>query len=413
MADAINLSDLSTDAQALIRRMLGLMKNARFPATDFNFVLVRMLATMVPGVLPCSWGGRIPPLTVPGRHRKLDAYVAAQDYPKTVPSPVFADLGCGFPPVTTVDTAHALPDWQIFGVDRFFAAYVVYDSEGHYACFDTKGRFQYFQPLMTRKGLAMYDDPAVTRKHFETLFKELAPRLQPSEGDAAGIAARNGHRLVHNQIREFETGNLTFVEADLEALELPPVQAIRCMNVLVYFAPPVRKEMLRQIGRLLGKDGLLIAGTSGFGMDARYTVYREAGGTVIPREFAFSLENLRSFGIMPYFTLHEGDREAALLADLMDTIRTDPSYWPALNSRVDALLAEKSISRRGADGYLQPPPEEMPRNVIRDKMAAMWRQLVAEGFLEGAREALERTGYEAWENAAGDIAIRPPADFYP
>jgi hypothetical protein len=116
---------------------------------------------------------------------------------------------------------------------------------------------------------------------------------------------------------------------------------------------------------------------------------------------------------MPYFTLHEGDREAALLADLMDTIRTDPSYWPALNSRVDALLAEKSISRRGADGYLQPPPEEMPRNVIRDKMAAMWRQLVAEGFLEGAREALERTGYEAWENAAGDIAIRPPADFYP
>lgn len=412
MAGAINLSDLSTDARALIRRMLRLMKRARFPATDFNFILVRMLATMVPGVLPCSWGGRIPPLTVPGRHRKLDAYISAQDYPRTAPSPVFADLGCGFPPVTTLDTARALPDWHVFGVDRFFAAYVVYDSEGHYACFDRKGLYQYFQPMMTRSGLALYDDPAATRKHFETLFEELAGQLQPEDG-AVGIAARNGHRLVHNQIREFETGNLTFVEADIASLQLPPAHAIRCMNVLIYFTPPVRKEMLRQIGRILGNDGLLIAGTSGFGIDARYTVYRKTDGVVIPSEFAFSFENLRSFGIMPYFTIHDGDREAALLADLLGTIRAEPSYWSALDKRVDALLAEKDISRRRSDGFLQPPPEEVPRSEIRDKLAAMWRQLVEEGFLEGALEVLERAGYEAWENAAGDIAIRPPADFYP
>ena len=296
MADTIKLPDLSSDARAFIRRMLGLMKSARFPATDFNPFLIRMLATMVPGVLPCSWGGRIPPLTVPGRHRKLDVYIAAHDWPSATP-PVFVDLGCGFPPVTTVDTAGALPYWRIFGVDRSFAPYVVYDSEGHYACFDAEGRYQYFQSMTTRSGLAMYADPEATRKHFEDLFEALAPQLPKPGNGMAQTAAWNGNRLIHNQISEFESANLTFLESEIEALTLPPVQAARCMNVLVYFTPPVQKEMLRKTGSLLGKDGMMIAGTSGFGIDARYTVYRQKNGDLIPSEFAFSFENLRSLGV--------------------------------------------------------------------------------------------------------------------
>ncbi|MDJ0889450.1 MAG: hypothetical protein QNI89_19290 [Desulfobacterales bacterium] len=411
MADTIDLPGQPKDARALMRRMLGLMKSARFPATDFNPFLTGMLATMVPGVLPCSWGGRIPPLTVPGRHRKLDVYVAAQDCPRTRPRPVFIDLGCGFPPVTTVDTARALPHWKIFGVDRFFATDVVYDNEGHYACFDAEGTYRYFQPMMTRSGMALYADPEATRKHFEKLFETLAPRL-PEPGDSTmGTAAWNGHRLVRNPIREFESGNLVFLEAEIQTLQLPPAKAARCMNVLVYFPPPVQKEILRTTGSFLSKGGLLIAGTSGFGIDARYTVYRQTDSGLIPSEFAFSFENLRSLGIMPYFAIHDGDREASLLADLMGAIRADPSYWPALNHRVDALLAQKRISRRDSEGFLQPPPEEISGSAIRDRMAAMWQQLVSEGYLSGALEALERAGFEAWENPAGDIAVRPPKDY--
>jgi hypothetical protein len=412
LADTIDFPGLPDDARALVRRMLGLMRKARFPATDINPFLTAMLATMVPGVLPCSWGGRIPPLTVPGRHRKLDVYVAAQDWSRMTSPPVLADLGCGFPPVTTVDTASALPHWRIFGVDRFFAAYVVYDSEGHYACFDAEGLYQYFQPMMTRSGLVMYADPQATRKHFETLFETLAPRLAQTGNSAVGTTAWNGHRLIRNPIREFESTNLTFVETAIEALTLPPVQAVRCMNVLIYFKLPVQREMLRKTAALLEKNGLLIAGTSGFGIDSRYTVYRETDGALIPREFAFSFENLRSLGIMPYFTIHAQDREAALLADLMSAIRAAPSYWPVFSKRVDTLMAQKCIGRRDADGFLQPPPEEIPRSEIRERMAAMWQQLVSEGFFDGAIKTLESAGYEAWENAAGDIAVRPPPDFY-
>ncbi|MDJ0667151.1 MAG: CheR family methyltransferase [Desulfobacterales bacterium] len=413
MAEVIALPQMPIDAQALIRRMLALMQRARYPVTDFNFFLIQMLATMVPGVLPCSWDGRIPPLTVPGRHRKLDAYVAAQDWPTTAIPPVFVDLGCGFPPVTTVDTAGMLPDWKVYGVDRFFAEYVVYDSKGHYACFDSGGRYHYFQPRMSPEGMAMYADPEATQAHFETLFEELLPLLPNTAGDASTTVTRNAHQLVRHQISEFETENLVFVQAEIDTLELPPARVVRCMNVLVYFSPPVRKKMLRRIAALLGEGGLLIAGTSGFGIDARYSVYRKTGGALVPDEFAFGIENLRSLGIMPYFTICEGDNEATLLAQLMGAIRADPSYWPALSNRVDKLLAQAGISQRGPDGFLQPPPEETPRSEIRRKIEALWRQIIKERFLAGALETLARAGYTAWENDAGDIAIRPPADFSP
>lgn len=171
--------------------------------------------------------------------------------------------------------------------------------------------------------------------------------------------------------------------------------------------------MLKQIGRLLAEDGLLIVGTSGFGIDARYSVYRQAEGDLVPCEFAFGIENLRSLGIMPYFTIREGDDEAALLAELMGAIRADRSYWSKLSGRVDRLLDQKGIGRRGPDGFLQPPAEEIPRSKIRRGIAALWRQIAQEHFVTGALKTLERAGYTAWENAAGDIAIRPPADFSP
>ncbi|MGD9332279.1 MAG: CheR family methyltransferase [Desulfobacterales bacterium] len=413
LAEVVSLATLPGDARDLILRMLALMKRARYPATDINAILLNLLTTMVPTVLPCSWGGRIPPLTVPGRHRKLDAYVRAQDWPHQNGTPLFLDMGCGFPPVTSVETALNLPDWKVLGVDRFFADYVVYDAEGHYACLDGEGVFQYFQPQMTRSGLALYADPAATRTRFENLYHQLVPQLANQDDRASETVTLNGHRLVHHHIRDFETANLSFLEAEIDDLEVSPAEVIRCMNVLIYFPPPVRAKMLQQAGRLLAEGGLLIAGTSGFGIDARYTVFRKQADGLVPREFAFGLENLRSIGIMPYFTLHGSDAEAALLADLMGAIRADRPYWSVFSGRFDRLLARYAICRRAADGFLTPPPEDIPRNELRDRMTAVWRQMLDEGFGERTLAVLRKAGFDAWENAAGDIAIRPPADFTP
>ena len=150
MASSIIFAELSADTQDFIMRMLPLMQRAGYSATEFTPHLIRWLSTTVPSILPGAWGGRIPPLTLPDRHKKLDEYVANQKRVAGSESSVFLDMGCGFPPVTSAETAQKLSDWHVYGVDHSFADYVLYDIDGHYACFDQEGIFQYFQALILK-----------------------------------------------------------------------------------------------------------------------------------------------------------------------------------------------------------------------------------------------------------------------
>ncbi|MFH1984979.1 MAG: hypothetical protein ABIL58_24315 [Pseudomonadota bacterium] len=406
LAAAVPLPELPPDARDFIRRMLTLMKRAAYPTTEFNTILVQVLATMVPNMLPCAWGGRIPPITHQDRHRKLDAYVAGENLPGDAPR-LFVDLGCGFPPVTTADTAKRFPTWRVMGVDRSFARYVVTDSEGHYACFDAGGGFQYYQAMMTHGGRAMYQHPAAARKHFQALFDDLRPLLSEPGDAASETVTKNGCRLVRDHIRDFETDNLTFSESEIEGLDLPPVDVIRCMNVLVYVAGDARGRLQERIGAHLRDGGILITGTNGPGIYSRYAVHEKGPEGLKPKEFAFSLENLRPFGVMPWFTIHDNDPEAMLLATLNGAIRADRSFWPDFDHRVDALLARHEVCRRENHGYLSFPEEMPPVSELMAKMAAIWKQMIEEGYLDGAVEALRRAGHDALENQAGDIAIRP------
>ena len=51
--------------------MLTLMKRAGYGVEQFNLALIRWLSVTIPTMLPRAWGGRIPPITMPGRHQKL------------------------------------------------------------------------------------------------------------------------------------------------------------------------------------------------------------------------------------------------------------------------------------------------------------------------------------------------------
>ncbi len=163
MAAAISFPALPADVKRFITRMLVLMRKADFPVTDFTPVLIWQLSNIIPGFLPCAWSGRVPPLTLPKRNARIDAYVVKHTWPDGLVNPVFVDMGCGFPPITTTDAAAALSGWRVFGVDRSFSDYVVYDGDGNYACFNGQGAFQYFQPRMDLAGIRMYRNPAEVR----------------------------------------------------------------------------------------------------------------------------------------------------------------------------------------------------------------------------------------------------------
>jgi len=414
LADQISLTELSSETRQFILRMLALMKRAYYPATEFNSFFMRALSTYVPGALPSAWQGRIPPITMPGRHRKLDAYAAQQTPISTSGRPVFVDLGCGFPPVTTVETAQNLSDWTIFGVDGSFSSDVLYDPDGHYACFSQDGEFQYFQAQMTASGRALNDDSEVARTHFETLFAELSPLLLTQDGQASTTVEKDGIRLIHNHIRDFEENDLTFIETEILDLELPPARVIRCMNVLLYFEPHVKKKILSKIRGLLHDEGIFIAGFNHIlGSSARYVVYHKVSNKISPSEFAFSLDNLRPIGVAPWYTIQEDDPEAKLLANLTGTIRTDEKFWPTFNRRVDDLLDHYAVCRRKNNGFLDFSKMMLPPEKLIRKMTALWNQIETEGYTAGAVDALSRAGYQAWTNSVGDIAVKPSIDALP
>ena len=413
MEASVSLADLPTDTQEFIIRALTLMKRAGYSATGFTPNLIQWLTVTAPNILPGAWGGRIPPLTLPGRHKKLDDYIANRSSVAESKPSVFVDLGCGFPPVTSTDTARQFPEWHVYGVDRSFADYVLYDEEGHYACFDKKGTFQYFQALMNVSGRAMYADPKTTRERFVALFESIFPLLKDTDSTASQTVEKDGNRLVVNHIRDFEADNLTFIQADIEELHLDTAQAIRCMNVLIYFEPEERKKMLGKIGRILDEDGVLIAGTNGLGIQSRYAVYQKSNNDTVPCEFAFSLDNLGPIVYMPWFTVHENDPESMLLAEMLAAVRRDRSFWSEFNDRIDSLLKRFEICRRGADGFLHISNPDMSPGEYLEKNAALWRQLQEDGFADSVVDSLRQSGYDAWENSVGDIAIRPSRDSLP
>jgi hypothetical protein len=412
LADRISFPDLPEDARTFVHRMLFLMKRASVPATEITPHMIWLLSAVNPAMLPSAWGGRIPPLTSPGRHGKLDAYVESRAAAPAEGRPVFIDLGCGFPPLTTVDTAAAFPGWSVFGVDPAFSRYVLYDAEGAYACFDRDGKFQYLQS--PKKPLN--DTPDAARIRFQKHFEKLFPGLNRFDAKISETVEKDGHRLVCNHIRDFEAENLSFVKSEVESLHLPPAQVVRCMNLLLYFEKPVREKMLASIAGLLGKGGLLITGFNHpAGIYRRYAVFEKNQAGLRPCEFAFSPDNLRPLGTGPWVTLENHDREAGLLADLTCALRADGNFWEEFDRRVDALQTQLGICRRGKGGFFRFADDAqtaLPPSVMKSA-AALWQRAEAEGFTDGAVQALCRAGYRAWKNPVGDIAVEPPEGSLP
>jgi hypothetical protein len=411
LTDNLPMSKLPPDTRNFIMRTLTLMKKAGYSATGFNPHLIQWLTVTVPSVLPSAWGGQIPPLTLPGRHKKLDNYVANLTMDSAHEPPAFLDLGCGFPPATAADTARDLRGWHVYGVDRSFADYVLYDSDGHYACFDQNGAFKYFQAFTGAAGRELYANPEATRLRFTELFEALLPLLKNSNGAKSETVEKNGCRLIHHHIRDFETDNLTLIKSDFEDLDLPPVNVIRCMNVLIYFKSETRKKMLARAGDLLADEGIMIVGTNGLGIQTRYAVYKKKSGGLSLDEFAFSMDNIGHIVFMSFFTIHENDEEAALLAELTGVIRADKAFWPEFSLRQDELLKQHGICRRQPDGFLLVSEDEMPPPEYIKRMTLLWQQLTEEGYLDQAADALKAAGYDAYINSVGDIAVRPPIDF--
>ena len=394
------------DARAFLDRMGRLAHTAGLDARDVSPFQADILASLIARLLPGTWNGRVPPITIPGRHQKIDDLVGRL----CGRSGRLLDIACGFPPFTSVDTAIALPGWDIVGVDRSLPEYLVEDGLGNYAVYDTSGAAQYFQPIAPtpESWVALLNDPDASRRRLEALLQELldVQRNLPADGRPPHRMAHHGATLVITPAREYTRANLHFLRSDLDALAIEPANVVRCFNMLMYFDDAFREHALRRFAEFLNEDGLVICGTDwAFSMEARYATYRKRDGVLVPVEFAFSLDNLVPIGIATWYTLQPDDRDAGLLATLCGVLRSDRSFFAAYTETADRIREEIGLCPRQPDGHFADIDTTIPAVELWQRAADFPDRLTA-ALGDRAVQVLAAEGYTARLNEVGHVAVR-------
>jgi hypothetical protein len=390
------------DARAFLERACALMQRAGTPAQDFSPFQGEMFASIASHLLPGCWGGRVPPITLAGRHVRIDQLVRKLGGD----SGRLLDIACGFPPLTTIDSSSALRQWDILGVDRSLPEYFVHDQHGNYCVYDDRGEALYFQPLIptTDSWEALLGDAESSARTFEALLAELL-RRRGNGADAPLNVEHDGCTLSVHPVHDYEGPSLRFMRSDLESLVTEPADVVRCFNMLMYFDEQFRQFAMERFATLLRDGGRLVCGTDwAWTTEARYSTYVKRGGAMVPVEFAYSLDNLTPIGVAAWYTLHADEREANMLAALCGTLRADAGFSSAFADVNDGLRAKHRLCPRLPDGYFSDLlPIENP--------AAMW--LVAGDYSVELGDALSaeacrvlaRAGHDARVNEIGHVAV--------
>jgi hypothetical protein len=409
MALLAPIDDQRSEVHAFVERMFRQMRRQKIDATDFSEGLAWVIGYFLPHILPGAWGGAVPPITQKGRHAAIDEYLERNPWRPIAEGDRLLDLGCGFPPVTTMDTAERFPRVQIVGADPSFGKYLLREANGDYAVFGQEGDLIYFQAGATDidRWEALYNDTKATHRHFSDLLTGLRELLPEDAPDMTSVS-RDGVELVRNPVAEFERENAEFKQLGFGAEGLNGFSAVRCFNVLFYFDEAFRRDAMSWLADVLIDGGISVSGVNwSRSRYARYTVHRAESRTMVAREFAFSIENLRPLELVGVFALHDDDHDMNLMSSLIGTLRADAQFRADIDRRMDELQAEIEFCARKPDGYLGSIPPGADSTILNTAADQIGSALEREGFCERAVDILGKSGYRAWINCVGHVAIDP------
>ena len=396
------------DVKAFVERMARFMDQAGMRGSDLSALQGEVLGSLLARILPGAWEGRVPPITVKGRHKRIDDLVRDNRYLGSLHSGRMLDLGCGFPPETTVDSAENLPEWSIHGSDPSMPSFLVHDPDGNYATFTADRELIYCQPAAptVENWNALLADSDATRRRFRTI-------LDAFDGASAGEhRGDDGSRLFVDPRTSFERPRLTFGVGGIGEVDVGDFDVVRCFNVLYYFDDDFRERALEWFASILGEGGILIVGGDwAFTTECRYFLYQKRDGHMAAREFSFSLDNVVPLGIVPFFALHDRDRGLTMLARLVRTLRDDESFMARYYELVDAQRARYGVSARREDGFYGNVDPTMDPAVLWDGAAAMSATIGSE-MSDEAVSVLQQAGWDTWINEIGQVSVsleRAPA----
>lgn len=387
------------DVFAFVERMFRFMNQGGVPATDLSTMTGDILGTLLARILPGAWEGRVPPITLPGRHMAIDRYLSEEA--KIGGEKKMLDIGCGFPPHTTLDSSKVFPEWHITGVDPSLPVYLIYDDQGNYATLDEHKKTVYFQPALptVENWNELLADSAATKARFEDLLEAL---LAHPNTDPEVLP-----RLEQDPIKGYETDKLKFIRGGIGQVDIPPMDVIRCFNVMFYFDDVFYEESLEWFNEQLKEGGLLLIGANwAASTESYYNVYQKVNGELLNREFCFSLDSICPLGIVAWYANYDDDRQSASLMKYMNIIRSDMAFMDQFYALHDAQRKQMGICPRNEDGYYGVVDPSTGPNEIWMRAAQLLEGLNAAGLNQKAADVLTASGLISRVNAIGHVTVR-------
>jgi hypothetical protein len=387
------------DVFAFVERMFTFMQSSGMPAKDVSVVHGEILGSLLARILPGAWEGRVPPITVKGRHAIVDQYIETNPW-ITPGSKSMLDIGCGFPPYTTIETANYFPEWSITGVDPSLPTYLIYDTEGNYATLDENKSTVYFQPAIPsiENWNALLNDSKATKNRFENLLDTLLKK--PSD---------EGYpRLEIDPTKKYNTAKLSFIKGGIGQTELESKDIIRCFNVLFYFKDDFFENALEWFTENTTENALVFIGANwAESTECYYTVYQKTGDQLRTKEFAFSLDTICPIGIVTWYANHDDDRHKAELVKYISTIRKDVTFMGAFYDFSDAQRTKYGICPRDDQGYYGVLDTTIQPQDLWAIARKMLDELNGSGLNQKAADVLNKAGLKARVNEVGHIAVEP------
>lgn len=387
------------DVFAFVQRMFGFMNSSGIPAKDLSLQQADIIGTLLARILPGAWEGRVPPITVQGRHAVIDQYIKSNTLFSSQGKSML-DIGCGFPPFTTIETANYLHNWNITGADPSLPAYLIYDAAGNYATLDENKSTVYFQPAIPsiENWNALLNDSPATKKHFENLLDESLN--QPTK--------KGFPRMEHNPIKNYETERLTFIQGGIGQINIAPQDVIRCFNVLYYFDNIFLENALQWFAKNTNEGGIvLIGGDWAASTECYYNVYKKDGNQLVNKEFAFSLDCICPFGIVTWYTNYDDDRQKAELVKYISIVRKDKLFMDTFYAFHDAQRAKYKLCPRDKQGYYGVVDPQIQPQDLWTLASKVLTELNNVGLNQKAADVLKNAGFKSRVNEVGHIAVEP------
>jgi hypothetical protein len=387
------------DVFSFVERVFSFMNSAGVPAKDVSLFAGGVLGSLLARILPGAWEGRIPPITMPGRHAVIDRYIQSGEL-FTTANKTMLDVGCGFPPSTTLDSAKNLSDWHITGIDPSFPEYLVYDTDQSYATLDKSRSTIYFQPAIPslESWNRFLNDAEATKKRFENLLEELLHGVRSTGSSYA--------RIEVNPVMDYETDRLSFIRGGIGHAVNEPKGVIRCFNVLAYFNDDFFAKALSWFTNTVQENGIVIIGGNwAASTECYYNVYQKNGGVLINKEFSFGLDCINPIGICPWFASYDDYRQTNQLVKYIGMIRSDKAFMDEYYAFNDDQRARYAVCARDEQGYYAGVDPEMDPARLWTTANRMIQELNDAGFNQKAVKVLKRSGLHARVNEVGHVAI--------